>query len=85
MSDVSDKNRSEAAKIKLETMAQVYKGFYVDLMPRLQQIKNDAQAPEGKSPDGAALARINKNVSEALKLLEFLNKSADIIQKKSGR
>lgn len=73
--------KDEISKAKLESMVSINRAFYADLMPMIEQIKNEIAALNICEQDMNTVNRINEYFSKAESLLKQLKNVADSVEK----
>lgn len=73
--------KDEISKAKLESMVSINRAFYADLMPMIEQIKNEIAALNICEQDMNTVNRINEYFSKAESLLKQLKTVADSVEK----
>ena len=73
--------KDEISKAKLESMVSINRAFYADLMPKIEQIKNEIAALNICEQDMNTVNRINEYFSKAESLLKQLKTVADSVEK----
>ena len=73
--------KDEISKAKLESMVSINRAFYADLMPMIEQIKNEIAALNICEQDMNTVNHINEYFSKAESLLKQLKTVADSVEK----